>query len=124
PAFSSLVSIRLFQAALDVMRLSSCSLYGLHAIRQTLGHLRTCLARAAPGPKSAWFGLPRCMSEPPPTAEPHVLGFVSRECQKYLFCTGRECQHLTSGMPELCLNNPASTFIHPSKTTALDASNA
>ena len=37
--FSLLVSIRLFQAALDVMRLSSCSLYGLHAIRQTRVHI-------------------------------------------------------------------------------------
>lgn len=36
--FFSLVSIRLFQAALSVMRLSSCSLYGLHAKHQTQVH--------------------------------------------------------------------------------------
>ena len=40
------------------MRLSSCSLYGLHAIRQTQVHLHRSLERTARGLKCAHFGRP------------------------------------------------------------------
>jgi hypothetical protein len=113
-----------FQAALDVMRLSSCSLYGLHAKRQTQVHIWDGFPGNAAGLRSSFrrhvrVSLPLCRKQLPGTSGPYsrtpVVELSFPECGIYLDSIRREATHL-----EVASGNSGSTphlpLIHPARS--------